>query len=285
MSDSVGGAGSASSSSGASASAAASSNSSSSPSSSPSNSTNSSPASSPNASPATASSVGAGPTQAESLSAAPSPSRSLTDAATPSQSLTRGPTQAETLAQAATPAQALASSPTTAEQLAQAPTPIDQLSPSAPAPETPQLGNIPPRPDLTGPTPGITSMTPGATYLDGVTPQEVTEKLQYQDGYARYQWATGQGVVGPVGQEKEGIYAGYNNPADPNFAKYQQFGYHHDMQATDAQLQSGFAYNVTLATSALRGMDVLQATGDVDRGLDAARREWRSSGFDVRTRY
>lgn len=162
----------------------------------------------------------------------------------------------------------------------------EQLSSPEPAHEPPQLGNIPPRPKLTGPTPNITTMTPGATYRHGVTADDVKEKLEFQAGYARYQWATGQGVVGPVGKENQGIYAAYNDPADPNFPRYQQFGYHHDMQAADAQLQrGGFSYDVTLATSALRGMDVLQATGDVDRALEAARREWRSSGFDVRQRY
>lgn len=197
----------------------------------------------------------------------------LASGSTPAASVAAGPTQAEALANANTPATTLAQGPTQAEMLAQAPA---QTVVSA----------LPARPDLTGPTQHTTTPTPGATYQPGVTADDIAATLQYQDGYARYQWANGQGVVGPVGSEQQRPYAGYNNPADPQFSQFQQFGYHHDLQTADAQLQTGhFSYEVTRVTSALRGIDVLHATGDVDRALAAARREWYSSGFDVRTRY
>ena len=147
------------------------------------------------------------------------------------------------------------------------------------------VSNSPMRPDLTGRTAGTTEMTPGATYREGVTATDVRDALLYQDGHARAQWATGRGVVGPTGSEQDSPFARYNDPADPNFALYQQFGYHHDQQSADAQLQAGWAYDLTNKTSALRGFDVLIATRDVDRALDAARREWGSSGFVVRERY
>jgi hypothetical protein len=116
-------------------------------------------------------------------------------------------------------------------------------------------------------------------------PPDVRDALLSQDGHARTQWATGRGVVGPTGSEQDSPFARYNDPADPNFALYQQFGYHHDQQSADAQLQAGWAYDLTNKTSALSGFDVLIATRDVDRALDAARREWGSSGFVVRGRY
>ncbi len=148
------------------------------------------------------------------------------------------------------------------------------------------VSNIPDRPDLTGSNgPLATEPTPGATYRDGITPEDIRSTLEQQAGYARYQWATGQGVVGPMGSERDSLYAGYNDPSDARFAQYQQFGYHHDLQAADAQMQNGWFYGVTNATSAARGMDVLMATGDVNRALEAAQREWRSSGFNVRGRY
>jgi hypothetical protein len=147
------------------------------------------------------------------------------------------------------------------------------------------LRNLPVRSYLTGPTVGTTEMTPGAAYKAGVTATDVRNALLYQDGYARWQWATGRGVVGPTGSEQDFPFSMYNNPAGLHFALYQQFGYHHDLQAADAGLQVGWNYDQTNKASALRGFDVLIATRDVARALDAARREWGSSGFVVRGRY
>jgi hypothetical protein len=145
--------------------------------------------------------------------------------------------------------------------------------------------NLPMRPHLTGLTLGTTEMTPGATYKPGVTATDVRNALLYQDGYARWQWATGRGVVGPTGSEQNFPFSRYNNPANQHFALYQQFGYHHDMQSADAQLQVGWSYKNGNKASALRGFEVLDATSDVTRALEMARREWGFAGFVVRSRY
>src|SRR5687767_14373117 len=78
--------------------------------------------------------------------------------------------------------------------------------------------NLPMQPHLTGPTVGTTEMTPGATYKAGVTATDVRNALLYQDGYARWQWATGRGVVGPTGSEQDFPFSMYNNPASLRFA-------------------------------------------------------------------
>lgn len=145
--------------------------------------------------------------------------------------------------------------------------------------------NLPMQPHLTGLTLGTTEMTPGATYKVGVTATNVRDALLYQGAYARWQWATGRGVVGPMGSEQDFLFSRYNNPADPSFALYQQFGYHHDMQAADAQLQVGSNYDQTNMATALTGFSALRALRDINRALDAARREWGMSSFVVRRRY
>jgi hypothetical protein len=141
------------------------------------------------------------------------------------------------------------------------------------------------RHDLMGYTAFTTEMTPGATYQKGVTATRVHDALRKQHEYARRQWATGGGVVGPTGSEQNIPFSRYNNPANQHFALYQQFGYHHDLQSADAQLQVGSNYDQANKASALRGFDVLIASSDVIWALQTAQSVWGSSGFVVRSRY
>src|SRR4051794_15545921 len=83
-----------------------------------------------------------------------------------------------------------------------------------------------------------TAPTPGANYGTH-TPDELAKDLDNQAAYACQNWKAGGGVVGPSGQENDTGFAGYNDPSHPNYEQYQAFGYQHDLQATDADLQHG----------------------------------------------
>jgi hypothetical protein len=218
-----------------------------------------------------------------------SPSASSADAAsrnTQSESLAQSPTTAERLSTSPTAVESATDTPTLAQSVQDSPTPTERLAQEPTTAE--RLTCEPARPDLAGPIVGNRGLSPEADYRDGVGPAEFNGALAATAAHACRQWAAGQGVVGPMGQEDRFPFGGYNDPSNENYALRQQFGFHHDMQATDAELQHGTepgTFDGANAASALRGFTTLNRTGDIHQALEAARAEWAVHGFEVYTRY
>jgi hypothetical protein len=136
-------------------------------------------------------------------------------------------------------------------------------------------------------------------------PETARKDLLETHEHAMRQWGTGKGVVGPTGSE--GWFPWFNRPHDATYELDQQFGYHHDMQATDAfkQYQDGTSdnrgrgpggnandqdtrrvdYNAANRNSAIQGMWILRKTGDLDKALRATQQTFKNFGFDVKPRY
>jgi hypothetical protein len=206
--------------------------------------------------------------------------------ATAAETLAQSPTTAQRLAGAPTALDAIAQAPTLVQHIEQAPTAAEQLAQEPTTAE--RLTCTPPRPDLTGPIAGAPGLNPAADYQDGVTAADLADAMAETAAHACRQWATGLGVVGPTGAEDGFPYARYNNPEAAHYALNQQFGFHHDMQATDAQLQVGTepdTYAAANMASAIDGFTTLNRTGDIAQALQAAQAAWAAQGFEVQARY
>lgn len=133
-----------------------------------------------------------------------------------------------------------------------------------------------------------TDPTPGANY-GAHTPTELANALKEQAAYACRKWQARSGVVGLNGLENVWGFKKYNNPADSMYEQYQAYGYQHDLQAIDADLQhtsqNQEQYTEALQISAREGMSVLKSTRDVNQALKKAQEVWRSYGFTVRQSY
>ena len=126
--------------------------------------------------------------------------------------------------------------------------------------------------------------TPGADYVEGI--DGFLEMTGEHGRYILETWKNGGGVVGPKGSEEGLLYGWLNDPESNGFELFQEFAYHHDLQATDALAQGGgAAFTVANAGSAVDGMAVLLSTGDLDAALALTSAEFGLFGFTVRERY
>ena len=131
--------------------------------------------------------------------------------------------------------------------------------------------------------------TPGADYGKH-DPKELEAALKETHAHAIEQWQARKGVVGPTGSEDNPFFSWFNRPTSSSYEANQLFAYHHDMQATDAELQANAMwqkrrYAEANSDSAMAGMLVLKATGDVDAALRTTRNMFKVQGFSVRTKY
>jgi hypothetical protein len=135
-------------------------------------------------------------------------------------------------------------------------------------------------------------------------PNTDREDLKATHDHAENQWKKGSGAVGPSGSE--GWFGYFNNPYRDSFELHQKFGYHHDMQATDAARQAEVGplaadpfgrhpeilrefrrshYAQANRKSAIKGMWILKRTGDLDKALRETQKIFESYDFKVKQRY
>jgi hypothetical protein len=134
-----------------------------------------------------------------------------------------------------------------------------------------------------------TEFTPGADYT-GQSSDAMKKALGETHAHSIRQWQAGKGVVGPTGIEDNSLYGQFNNPESPSYELNQQFGYQHDMQATDAELQARTpeqkeAYASANKWSAAKGFVVLTQTGDLKQAMKRTREIFQDYGFRVRESY
>ncbi len=109
-----------------------------------------------------------------------------------------------------------------------------------------------------------TEPTPGAEYQSDA---DLKKALGETHAHSISQWQADSGVVGPTGQEDTWKFSWANRPANTSgFEENQNFGYQHDMQATDAELQAKTpeqkkAYAEANYESAKKGFWVLKTQG------------------------
>jgi hypothetical protein len=130
-----------------------------------------------------------------------------------------------------------------------------------------------------------TDPTPGADYK-GKSKEELTKALGETHNHAISQWQAGQGVVGPTGSEGNSFFGGLNSPHNSAYEANQNFGYQHDMQATEAELQAQTPeekrnYKVANAVSATYGFFVLKVTGSNRLALKTTKAIFGNYGFPV----
>ncbi|AKT42940.1 hypothetical protein [Chondromyces crocatus] len=134
-----------------------------------------------------------------------------------------------------------------------------------------------------------TDPTPGADYK-GKSPDDLKKAFGETHAHSIRQWEAGQGVVGPTGSEGNWFYGGFNKPSNSAYELNQKFGYQHDMQATDAELQAKTpeekkAYASANRDSAIEGFWVLKRTGDLNKAMKRTKEIFDKAGFPVRESY
>lgn len=131
--------------------------------------------------------------------------------------------------------------------------------------------------------------TPGANYKDHNI-DDLKKSFGETHDHSISQWQAGKGVVGPTGQEGSWFFSGFNTPSNSAYEANQNFGYQHDMQATDADLQAKTpeerkAYDKANYESAKSGFWVLKTSGDLKKSLKRTQEIFREHGFIVRESY
>ncbi len=130
-----------------------------------------------------------------------------------------------------------------------------------------------------------TDPTPGADYK-GKSGEDLKKALGETQAHSMSQWQADQGVVGPTGSEGNAFFGHLNSPDNQSYEANQNFGYQHDMQATEAELQAEtpkekLDYKVANAVSATYGFFVLKVTGSNRLALKTTKWIWGNYGFPV----
>ncbi len=131
-----------------------------------------------------------------------------------------------------------------------------------------------------------TEATPGADYQSDA---DLKKALGETHAHSISQWQAGSGVVGPTGEEDSWKFSWANKPHTDGYTENQNFGYQHDMQATDAELQAKTpeqkkAYADANYESAKKGFWVLKTQGP-DQAMKRTQEIFKEHGFTVREHY